>query len=170
MTQPADTKLDDPSPRPAERWWQRDEIAYLAPMAAFLLFIQVGTLSKSLYAPAYIARAFAAAILLFVYWRHYTKIRWNYWWLGIIVGVLGIVQWVGMQLWLQSHFAWFKPDADAFNPFSAFTSAGGAWAFVAVRVASAVLVVPVMEELFCATICGGRFCAQRFQARASGRV
>ena len=53
-----------------------------------------------------------------------------------------------MQLWLQAHFAWFKPDPQAFNPFTAFQSSTAAWSFVAVRVASAVLVVPVMEELF----------------------
>src|SRR5206468_3775674 len=73
---------------------------------------------------------------------------WNHWWLGLIGGVIGIVQWVGMQHWLAAHFEWFKPDPDAFNPFAAIHNPSAAWAFVAIRVASAVIVVPIMEELF----------------------
>ena len=147
MTTPTGTKLDY-EPKPAAGGWLRDEVAYVAPMAVFLTFVWVGTTWKSLYAPAYIARAVIVPILLAMFWRHYTKVRWNHWWLGIIVGVIGIVQWVGMQQWLGTHFEWFKPDVEAFNPFKAFENPATAWAFVAVRVASAVLIVPVMEELF----------------------
>jgi CAAX prenyl protease-like protein len=148
MTTPTETKLDDePKPLP-EGGWLRDEIAYVTPMAVFLGLIWVGTQSKSLYPAAYVARAVIVAGLLAYFWRHYTKIRWNYWWLGAIVGVIGIVQWVGMQSWLANHFAWFKPDPDAFNPFATFKSPAVTYAFIAVRIASAVLVVPVMEELF----------------------
>src|SRR5207249_9319022 len=61
---------------------------------------------------------------------------------------IGIFQWVGMQLWLQRHFEFFKPSADVFNPFDTFHSPATQWSFVAVRMIGAVLVVPVMEELF----------------------
>ena len=145
MTEPG--KLDY-EPRSEARGWLRDEIAYVAPMAVFLTCVWVGTTWKSLYAPAYVARAIIVAVLLLLFWRNYTKVRWNHWWLGVIGGVVGIVQWIVMQQWLGSHFEWFKPDADAFNPFAAIGNPATAWAFVAVRVASAVLIVPVMEELF----------------------
>lgn len=125
-----------------------DEIAYVAPMLVFLALVQVGNSWKSLYAPAYVARAIVVAIMLAVFWKHYTRIRWNHWWLGILLGIVGIFQWVGMQSWLGNHFEWFKPADDAFNPFSAFSSPQIAWAFIAVRIAGAVLVVPIMEELF----------------------
>src|SRR5215211_6014506 len=75
-----------------------DEVAYIAPMAAFLALIWVGTTWKSLYPTSYVARVVIVAILLAVFWRYYTKISWRFWWLGVIVGVIGIVQWVGMQL------------------------------------------------------------------------
>src|SRR5687767_6250977 len=54
-----------------------------------------------------------------------------------------------MQLWLQ-RFEFFAPPApeDVFDPTKAFGSAGMMWSFVAVRIIGAVLVVPVMEELF----------------------
>jgi CAAX prenyl protease-like protein len=85
--------------------------------------------------------------MLFAFRRAYTRIRWNQWWLGLIVGVIGFYQWVPMQNWL-GQFEFFKPDPDAFNPEKFYHSPAAFWAFVAVRFAGAVLVVPVMEELF----------------------
>src|SRR5439155_21177123 len=89
--------------------------------------------------------------LLINFWPQYSKIRWNDWWLGVLVGVVGIFQWVGMQLFLQNHFrdiSFFQPSPDAFNPQAFFHSPTTFWSFIAVRFAGAVLVVPVMEELF----------------------
>ena len=128
----------------------RDDVAYLLPMGTFLAFVQVGALWKELYPVAYVARTVIVAALLFNFRRHFTKIRWDYWWLGAALGVVGIFQWVGMQLWLQGHLPqFFKPPAaeDLFNPL-ALRPAWLVWPFVAVRLAGAVLVVPVMEELF----------------------
>src|SRR2546425_10523346 len=56
-----------------------------------------------------------------------------------------------MQLWLQNHVAFFRPKPDAaFNPFKFFSGHSPAvlWGFIAIRIIGAVLVVPVMEELF----------------------
>jgi len=61
-----------------------------------------------------------------------------------------------MQLWLQdiTRDTWayrlFKPADDPFNPFEFFESwpPAALWTFIVVRIASATLVVPVMEELF----------------------
>jgi CAAX prenyl protease-like protein len=132
----------------SKRRWLLDEAAYLAPMLAFLLLIQVGTSWKSLYPAAYVARGVLTAALLIIFWKRYTPIRWNHWWLGIVAGVIGIVQWVGMQNFLGSHFEHFKPDPEAFNPYKAFSNPTLMWSFIAIRAATAVLVVPVMEELF----------------------
>jgi CAAX prenyl protease-like protein len=144
------TPLDYQS-RPPRRSWLTDDIAYIAPMAAFLIFVWVGGHWPALYPASYIVREIAAVILLFIGWRHYTKIRWNGWWLGVIVGVIGIFQWVGMQLWLQNSFpkiSWFQPDDNPFNPLTTFASPLATWSFITVRIIGAVLVVPVMEELF----------------------
>lgn len=135
---------------PEKQGWLRDDLAYGLPMAAFLAFTWVGGNWKSLYPLTYVAKVIVTTILLAIGWRYYTKISWRYWWLGLIVGVIGIFQWVGMQLWLQDNIAFFKPPDDVFNPFApgTFSSPATAWAFVAVRIIGAVLVVPVMEELF----------------------
>lgn len=117
-------------------------------MAIFLGFTQIGGMWPEYYPLSYLAKTLIVPIVLIYFWRRYTPIRWNHWWLGIAVGVIGIFQWVGMQLFLQ-QFEFFKPSGDAFNPFQFFKESPGLiWPFIAVRMIGAVLVVPVMEELF----------------------
>ena len=149
---PVPTEQDDRNS--PEQSGVRDDFAYILPMAAFLVLLWVGSMWKSLYAWAYVARALVAAVLLAALRRHYTKIRWNGWWLGVLVGVVGILQWVLMQRWVAAHLGHLptlrpaSPD-EVFNPFRDI--AGGpavVWGFITIRVASAMLVVPVMEELF----------------------
>jgi CAAX prenyl protease-like protein len=65
------------------------------------------------------------------------------------MGVLGIVQWVGMEkllLYIAPHYP--RPEVEPYNPFLAIASPAWRWSFIAVRLASATLLVPVMEELF----------------------
>ena len=64
--------------------------------------------------------------------------------------MVGIFQWVGMQLWLQQHFAFFRPvrRRRSTRPTEFAGSPAMLYAFIAVRLIGAVLVVPVMEELF----------------------
>jgi CAAX prenyl protease-like protein len=127
----------------------RDDLAYFLPMAVFMAFTWVGGKWKSLYPLSYVAKVVAVGLMLIAFRRLYTRIRWNHWWLGIIVGVIGIFQWVPMQLWLQQHFEFFKPadPKDVFSPFRDLP-AHIVWAFIAVRIFGAVIVVPFMEELF----------------------
>jgi uncharacterized protein len=130
----------------------REDIAYVLPMFVFLGFVWLGSnWSKDhpwTYVAAYVARAIIVAGLLVWLWPCYTKVRWNHWWLGVIVGVIGIFQWVGMQLFLQQQHEHFRPGPDFFNPEKFFQTPAGFWSFVVVRIVGAVLVVPVMEELF----------------------
>jgi len=139
-----------------KRFAVRDDIAYVVPMFVFLAFVWAGGRWENLYPHFYIARALIVPVLLVLFWRSYTKIRWNGWWIGAILGVVSLVQWVGMQLLLQKivlHYGSdtyqpFKPSPDAFNPYKAFHSPAMMWTWIAIRIASASLVVPVMEELF----------------------
>ncbi len=126
-----------------------DDRAYLIPMGIFLALTWVGGQWASLYPLSYLAKTLIVPVALWVGWKYYTKITWDYWWLGIIVGVIGIIQWVPMQLGLQQIFpGHFAPDESAFNPRTHFASATMMWGFIAVRLIGATLVVPVMEELF----------------------
>src|SRR5881227_1068838 len=112
MSDEHEKTLDYRSP-PRRATGVSDDVAYILPMATFLAFIGVGTTWPSLYVAAYVARTVVVAVMLWWFWPHYTKIRWNHWWLGIIVGVIGIFQWVPMQLFLEKHFTLFQPKADS---------------------------------------------------------
>ena len=125
-----------------------DDVAYWLPMALFLACLWVGGQWDAAFVPSYAARVVLTAAALFLLRSHYTRIRWNRWWLGLIVGVVGIVQWVGMQALLERYVPFFRPTVDPFNPAEHFPVPWQFWSFVAVRLAGAVLVVPVMEELF----------------------
>jgi len=134
----------------------RDDATYVLPMLVFLAFTWLGANAAvkarvpHAYPISYVAKTLVVAALLVLFRRHYTRVRWNHWWLGVIVGVVGIFQWVGMQLWLQQNFAFFAPPPpdQVFDPLRDIASPELRWAFIAVRVLGAVLLVPVMEELF----------------------
>jgi CAAX prenyl protease-like protein len=125
-----------------------DELAYILPMGIFLAFTAVQGEWPSFYALGYVLKAIATAVALFSLWPHYTKIRWNAWWLGILVGVAGLFQWIAMQLYLQRHFEFFHESANVFNPTTYFHNRTALIAFICIRVGSAALIVPFMEELF----------------------
>jgi CAAX prenyl protease-like protein len=141
---------------PARRRYVGDDAAYVLPMAVFLVFTWLGasgTVKSHLpaaYPVSYAVKTVVVAAMLLLFRRHYTKVRWNHWWLGAIVGVVGIFQWVGMQLWLQQHVPLFAPPPpdQVFDPFRDIASPQARLAFLAIRMAGAVLLVPVMEELF----------------------
>lgn len=150
----------------------RDELAYVAPMFCFMLFIWVGSMWKELYPWAYVGRTIAAVALLIAFRKRYTPITWDYWWLGVIMGVLGIAQWIGMDTLLQplaihvrmplSVVHWFGMDTPlqkdlhpfaldaeaAFKPYEYFANPSIMWGWIAVRMIGASIVVPFMEELF----------------------
>lgn len=129
--------------------FDRDEIAYLAPMMCFLAIIWIGTQSPEMYPWAYVARTICAAGLLFYFRKRYTPISWDYWWLGIVMGVLGVVQWIGMDTLLQHSHKFFQLDKEAaFNPAGYFSNRLALWGWITIRLVGSSMVVPVMEELF----------------------
>lgn len=152
MPEPEANLVTEPKSAPARA--PRDDLAYIAPMAAFLGLTWLGandTVKRFVphaYVVSYAVKTVVVAMLLAVLWRQFTKVRWNYAWLGAFVGVVGIFQWVPMQLWLQQHVEFFKPSGDAFVPTKEFATPAALYAFIALRLVGAVMVVPAMEELF----------------------
>ncbi|HEY1684082.1 MAG TPA: CAAX prenyl protease-related protein [Tepidisphaeraceae bacterium] len=159
--------MESQVPAPIRRSILRDDIAYILPMAIFLVFTQVGITWPRYYAASYMAKTFLTPIALIIGWQAYTKIRWTHLWLGFLVGVLGLVQWVGMDKALVPLFHWihlhggfldwlyiYGPigikgvPTDSFNPYTHFQNPGQMWTFIIFRWACATAVVPFMEELF----------------------
>src|SRR6185437_299171 len=123
--------------------------AYVLPMAAFLLMTQVGAWWPKGYPAIYVLKSVVVAVMLVMLWPRFTKIRWTYWWLGALCGVVGVVQWVGMENLLLGHWPNYpRPAVEPFNPISQIHTPAIRWIFIGCRLAAATLLVPVMEELF----------------------
>lgn len=135
------------------------EWPYLLPMGVFMAFIFVGGLAEWLYPWAYAGRTLVVgALLVWVWPRVRRDVAWTHLPLGLLVGVVGTVQWIGMES-LLVHLAGRKglslavvqlvSNVDNFYDYpKAFASPAMLWAFLLVRLLGPVLVVPVMEELF----------------------
>ncbi len=145
MTQGAPLDYESTPPRPPRL---SDDFAYILPMGIFLAFTWAQGQWPAFYAPGYIVKTILTATALIILWPRYTKIRWNGLALGFVVGVIGTVQWIAMQLYLQKHFAFFHESTDSFNPLTHFQSHVEMFVFIAFRLTGAVVVVPFMEERF----------------------
>ena len=153
-TQPNSPPNGDKSPRTHRPSFLSEDLAYILPMAVFLLFTWAGVQWPSFFPASYIAKTILAAALLIYLRPFYTRIRWNHWWLGVIMGVLGIVQWVGMEKLLLHFWPHFPEIAGEPRDLTkVFASPAVAWSFIALRWAGAALVVPFMEELFWRDFC-----------------
>lgn len=148
---PDDTTLDYLSQDSAAG---RTTLAYVLPMAVFLGFTFAGGQWPALYPLTYLLKTPIVAALLWYFWPRYTAVRWTNLSLGVLVGVVGVLQWVAMEKLLMRvpALSWTRMIGDirteAFHPAEHFHSAWQLWGFIAVRWAGASLVVPFMEELF----------------------
>lgn len=95
----------------------------------------------------YPIKAGLVALALALLWRHYTELKsyalpLRHWVLSLVVGLLVFVLWIK----LDADWMLIGELGNGFNP----TDANGKvdWMWVAFRLSGAVLVVPVMEELF----------------------
>lgn len=92
---------------------------------------------------------------LFFVWPAYREfpLRWH--WLAIVVGVLGVIAWVGLsklrfepRLWELIGMSGMG-GRSAFNPLRELADQPAlAWAFLAVRFLGLVVIVPIIEEFF----------------------
>lgn len=126
-----------------------DDLAYVLPMGAFLFFTWAGDQWPAVYPWTYAVKTAVAAALIWALRRHYTPISWRHLWLGALVGVIGVVQWVGMEQFVLAHWPNYpRMSHTIFVPSEHFHASASLWLFIAVRWAGASLLVPVMEELF----------------------
>ena len=157
-----------PNPAKVQRVERVADWPFWLPMAVFLGFVFVGGLEEWLAPWSYVARTFVVGGLLIWLWpRLKIDVEWTHLGLGTIVGVVGVVQWVGMDKLLQAVRNQFPDDwagdmawswlvsgvrpGEGYNPIEKIAEPAGWWVFIAfaiVRFLGPVLVVPVMEELF----------------------
>ncbi|MYN07444.1 CAAX prenyl protease-related protein [Pseudoduganella aquatica] len=127
-------------------------LARIVPFAVYLFFIFIADVLVRLGYSAqdtrwlYGAKILAVSAALMFYWRHYAELAWK----GMRASLLAASVALGLLvfvLWISLDAGWMQiGSAAGFDP----RGAGGAvnWGLVALRIAGAALVVPVMEELF----------------------
>ena len=147
-------------------WW------LFVPMLVFLGILFLGDLlvptfgEFGAYVAAYVGRTIIVGGLLVWLWpRLMGDVQWTHLGLGVAFGVLGLVQWVGMDwliLWARDTFApseqsplrmvfWLLSGADETAGYNLYEKIDAVWLlipFLAIRLLGPTLVVPVMEELF----------------------
>ncbi|WP_377703813.1 CAAX prenyl protease-related protein [Pseudoduganella sp. UC29_71] len=127
-------------------------LARIVPFAVYLFFIFVADMLARMGYSAqdtrwlYGIKILAVCAALVLYWRQYGELEWR----GLRAPLLAASAAIGVAvfvLWISLDAGWMQiGSADGFDP----RGADGAilWGLVALRIAGAALVVPVMEELF----------------------
>jgi membrane protease YdiL (CAAX protease family) len=142
---------------------KRPWLPYVAPMAAYMAFLFAQS-DKNL-AWLYPVKVTVVAGLLWFYRKQYDELRPGFSVLAVAVGLVAIAVWIFGDAfypkldWLMlklnnllSRLLGDKPGPDVptttvFDPFS-LGAPVKAWSFVGFRIFGAVVVVPLMEELF----------------------
>ena len=114
------------------------------------------------YPLVYTAKIALTVAAMFFVWPGYRKYTGGLNWLAVAVGVVGAVVWVALAAWQREWMPklaeatgseWLKSlgQRSAFNPLVEMADQKSlAYGFLAVRLIGLALVVPVIEEFFCA--------------------
>jgi CAAX prenyl protease-like protein len=115
-------------------------LPYVAPMAIYMAFLLGQSNANLLW--VYPAKTIAVAVALWIFRKDYEELRPNFSLLAIVVGLVAIAIWIGIDS--------FYPKFGHSTPFdpTAIASMAQRNVFLAFRIVGAVIVVPLMEELF----------------------
>jgi CAAX prenyl protease-like protein len=157
-------------------WYQRYRwLPFVLPLAVYMLVVSIEPTSPEkpggamvglsipydAYPWVYLAKIVLTAAALAVSWPAYRQFPWRLGWLGVAVGVVGIVAWVGLcSLGVERNVLvpalqslgvdWLisSGQRSGFNPFEQYGSGTAAWLYLALRFTGLVAVVPLVEEIF----------------------
>ncbi|MDK3157165.1 CAAX prenyl protease-related protein [Kamptonema cortianum] len=124
-------------------FWKTPVFAWIAPYVAFGLLGLLAGLGPTAPYWVYPVKTLAVAMLILWVWKRLELRRPRNLLLSVVTGVVVLALWIVPYGWLTPESA----RSGGFNPFEQFAPAV-AWALIAVRIAGAALVVPVMEEAF----------------------
>lgn len=127
---------------------RRPWLPYVLPFALFLAFLCVESQWPDERRWLYPVKTLVVGVVLVIFRRFYDELRPTLSLPAIMVGTLAIVIWIALDPFYPglSRLTGGTPPA-AFEPFS-LRSTAASWTYILARVAGAVLMVPVMEELF----------------------
>ena len=115
-------------------------LPYVVPFGVYMAFLLVQSNANLLW--VYPVKTIAVAAALWFFRKEYEELRPNFSILAVVVGVVAIAIWIGIDS--------FYPKFTQATPFDPTTIASVAQRnmFIVIRIIGAVIVVPLMEELF----------------------
>ena len=119
--------------------------AYLVPFLAILAASFLSKAASGYFEWLYPLRFLAAAVAIWYYWPELKRIDWRPsrtgWWFASLTGIAVFFIWLTPTLWTQNEQS--SPLGTALDALSPTAR----WAWIAFRVAAAVITVPIAEEL-----------------------
>jgi uncharacterized protein len=138
---------------------------YVAPFAAYVLLLAANGLHPHAVYLTYPVMVFCVGLLLAYVWNRLPEIRFTRPLPSIVLGVVGAALWIGLYPWLgKTH----PVPGSGFNP-RLFEGEMLQWGLILFRMAGAVLVVPVMEEVFWRGFLQRYFVKEDFQSVPLGK-
>jgi len=119
--------------------------AYLIPLLVILLVASVSKLTSAYFDWLYPLRFIAVAIVLWFFWPELKKLNWRFGWLGPVTGAAVFLMWIAPS-WVAS-LSGHPYAASSLGSDLAALSPAARWVWIALRVAAAVITVPIAEEL-----------------------
>ncbi len=130
--------------------------AYLLPFLAILAATFVSKAASGNFEWLYPLRFVAAVIAIHLFWPELKKLNWRFGWFGPAAGVAVFVAWIAPSWW--SH----QQAVSSLGAELARLSPTARWAWIAIRIAAAVVTVPIAEELAFRGYLARRLISQEF--------
>jgi exosortase E/protease (VPEID-CTERM system) len=130
--------------------------AYLVPFLAILAATFVSKAASGYFEWLYPLRFVVAVAAILYFWPELKKLDWRFGWFGPVAGVAIFLVWIA-PTWLAHQFA-----ASPIGPALAALSPTARWSWIAIRVAAAVVTVPIAEELAFRGYLARRFISREF--------
>ncbi len=94
----------------------------------------------------YGVKTFVGVWLVYEMWPYTREVRWAFSWEAVVVGVVVLLIWVGLDPYYAKMS---KPPAKLWDPFEQFgQNSAAAWSIIVIRIVGSSLVVPPLEEVF----------------------
>jgi CAAX prenyl protease-like protein len=130
--------------------------AYLIPFLAIMAASFISKSASGYFEWLYPLRFVAAAVALWVFRREYRKLNWRFGWAAPLTGAGIFLIWIAPEFW--SH----ENPVNQLGSALAALSTYARWGWIAVRVAAAIVTVPIAEELACRGYLARRLVARDF--------
>jgi len=118
--------------------------AYLAPFLAILAASFISKAVSAYFEWLYPLRFIAALVAIWCYRREYRKLNWSFNWLAPVSGAFVFLLWIAPTLWTHATQSSLSSEVGtalaSLPPAARFT-------WIAIRIAAAVITVPIAEEL-----------------------